>query len=101
LNKLGQAVLCDPGLFGISLAAGSYKVVETKDAGDARYLAPELVKEDQKGYPTRATDVYALGWLGFEVRLTPCVMWWMAHSTLAHLRQKSLSVSRKQLIYAY
>lgn len=74
LNELDQAVLCDPGLFGISLAEGSYKTVKTNDTSDNHYLAPELLKEDQNGYPTRATDVYALGCLGFEVQLVPCFM---------------------------
>jgi serine/threonine protein kinase len=69
LNELDKAVLCDPGLFGISLTEGGYKIVGKKDTSDAGYLAPELHKEDQSGYPTRATDVYALGCLGFEVKL--------------------------------
>jgi hypothetical protein len=60
-------------------------MAKTKDTGDVRYLAPELDKEDQKGYPTKATDVYALGWLGFEVRLAPCIMRLITHSILVHL----------------
>jgi hypothetical protein len=64
-----KAVLCDPGLYGISLAEGSYDTVDQKITDDVRYVAPELRIKNKKAHPTRATDIYALGGLGYEVRL--------------------------------
>jgi serine/threonine protein kinase len=40
----------------------------TEHAGTERYLAPELVMADDGGRPTTASDVYALGCIGLEVR---------------------------------
>ena len=39
----------------------------SEHTGTARYLAPELAATDETGYPTTASDVYALGCLGLEV----------------------------------
>jgi serine/threonine protein kinase len=40
----------------------------TEHTGTERYLAPELVMADDGGRPTIASDVYALGCIGLEVR---------------------------------
>jgi serine/threonine protein kinase len=40
----------------------------TAHTGTERYLAPELVNGDDLEYPTPASDIYALGCLGLEVR---------------------------------
>jgi serine/threonine protein kinase len=40
----------------------------SEHTGTARYLAPELVASDITVYPTLASDVYALGCLGLDVR---------------------------------
>jgi serine/threonine protein kinase len=37
-------------------------------SGTARYLAFELVESEEEELPTTASDVYALGCIGFEVR---------------------------------
>jgi serine/threonine protein kinase len=40
----------------------------TAHTGTERYLAPELVNGDDLEYPTAASDIYAMGCLGLEVR---------------------------------
>jgi serine/threonine protein kinase len=41
----------------------------SEHTGTTRYLAPELVASEESVPPTLASDVYALGCLGLEVRL--------------------------------
>lgn len=45
----------------------------SEHTGTTRYLAPELVMSEESVAPTLASDVYALGCLGLEVRSHSCL----------------------------
>jgi len=70
IDSSGRAVLCDFGLVRIFLdEGGSGMTTTTAHTGTERYLAPELVTGDELVLPTAASDVYALGCVGLEVRI--------------------------------
>jgi serine/threonine protein kinase len=48
--------------------SGSGMTTTSEHTGTTRYLAPELVASEESVPPTLASDVYALGCLGLEVR---------------------------------
>jgi serine/threonine protein kinase len=69
IDALGAPRICDFGLARVFLEAESTGMTTTSEhTGTTRYLAPELVASEVTVYPTTASDVYALGCLGLEVR---------------------------------
>jgi serine/threonine protein kinase len=69
MNKDGTAQLCDYGLLPLlreSEFVGE-RTISTSFIDTARYMAPELVEEEQAS--TFESDVYALGCVGYEVCL--------------------------------
>jgi len=62
-------MICDFGIVRIFLEEGSTGMTTTSEhTGTDRYLAYELVISDEAVMPTMASDVYAVGCLGLEVR---------------------------------
>jgi serine/threonine protein kinase len=69
IDDLGNPRICDFGLARVFLEMeGSGMTTSSEHTGTPRYLAPELVMSEENVYPTSASDVYALGCLGLEVR---------------------------------
>ena len=69
MSKDGRAQLCDYGLLRLirqSEFVGG-RIISTSFINSARYLAPELVQDEQTS--TFESDVYALGCVGYEVCL--------------------------------
>lgn len=63
-------MICDFGLARVfSEQTGGGMTTTSEHTGTARYLSPELVISDTDVPPTPASDIYALGSLGLEVRL--------------------------------
>jgi len=67
MDQYGNAQICDYGLLSIIYQVGFIgdSAISTSFTNTARYTAPELVKEEEP--PTVASDVYALGCIGYEV----------------------------------
>jgi len=67
MDQDGNAQICDYGLLSLIHQVGSVgqQAISTSFTNTARYIAPELVKEEEP--PTVASDIYALGCIGFEV----------------------------------
>lgn len=64
----GTPKICDFGLVRIFLEEGGSGTTTTSEhTGTERFLAPELVTADEAVFPTLASDIYALGCLGFVV----------------------------------
>ncbi|KIM21067.1 hypothetical protein M408DRAFT_333661 [Serendipita vermifera MAFF 305830] len=60
--------ICDFGLARIFFDEEMSLMTTTQHTGTVRYLAPELLPEDEENIlPTTASDVYALGCLGLEI----------------------------------
>jgi serine/threonine protein kinase len=72
IDDEGIPMICDFGLARIFLEEEGITMTTTEHTGTERYLAPELVVDEEDIYPTAASDVYALGCLGLEV--IPTVM---------------------------
>lgn len=70
ITRDGVAQLCDFGLVRLvhdQMATGL--TTTTAHTGTARYLSLELVEADEGSIPTTASDMYALGCIGMEVRI--------------------------------
>ena len=67
MDQYGNAQICDYGLLSLIRQVGfaGEQAVSTSLTNTARYTAPELVKDEQS--PTLASDIYALGCIGYEV----------------------------------
>lgn len=60
--------ICDFGLVSIFLDEGSSGMTTSSPhTGTDRYLAYELVVDDEQVRPTMASDIFALGGIGLEV----------------------------------
>jgi serine/threonine protein kinase len=60
--------ICDFGLVSIFLEEGSSGMTTTSPhTGTDRYLAYELVLDEEQAGPTMASDIFALGGIGLEV----------------------------------
>jgi serine/threonine protein kinase len=72
ISDNGDACLCDFGLSRIIKSeAGPSGFTTSNFAGSIRYMSPELLNsEEEEALPlvTAASDVYALGCVGLEVR---------------------------------
>ena len=70
IDDTGNAQICDFGLVRVCVEDGkSGTTTTTAHTGTERYLARELLVEGDEARPTRASDIYALGCIGLEVRL--------------------------------
>lgn len=68
IDDEGHARICDFGLCSIFLEDGHSGMTTTSEhTGTERYLAPELITSHYSR-PMAASDVYALGCIGLEVR---------------------------------
>lgn len=68
MNDDGSAELCDSGLLPL-IQQDEFigeKTISTSFTNTVRYMAPELIQGEQPS--TFASDVYALGCVGYEVR---------------------------------
>lgn len=93
--------ICDFGLARAFLEAESTGMTTTSEyTGTPRYIAPELVNSEVSVPPTRASDMYALGCLGLEVRRGDTsllrVFTGDPNYTIVHIRSKTLLQSTKQ-----
>jgi serine/threonine protein kinase len=52
------------------LEGGTGLTTTTAHGGTERYLAPELVEFSGECYPTRESDVYAMGCVGLKVGIS-------------------------------
>jgi serine/threonine protein kinase len=69
MDDNGNPRICDFGLARIIQEGGTGGLTTTTEhTGTERYLAPELVTSNLPT-PTTASDIYALGCLGLEVRV--------------------------------
>ncbi|KIM23202.1 hypothetical protein M408DRAFT_321321 [Serendipita vermifera MAFF 305830] len=69
IDDNGRPRLCDFGLARVFLEEGSTGMTTTSEhTGTTRYLAPELVFGDELVHSTTASDAYAVGCLGLEVK---------------------------------
>ena len=69
VTRKGVAQLCDFGLVRLihdQMATGL--TTTTAHTGTARYLSLELVETEEGTTPTTASDIWALGCVGMEVR---------------------------------
>jgi len=65
----GNPRICDFGLAHMFLHEGHSGLTTTSEhTGTERYLAPELIISEDR--PTVASDAYALGCIGLEVRFS-------------------------------
>jgi serine/threonine protein kinase len=67
----GTPKLCDFGLVRVYLEEGNTGMTTTTvHTGTERYLAYELFMAEKDAIPTTASDIYATGCIGLEVRRT-------------------------------
>jgi serine/threonine protein kinase len=82
--------VCDFGLTRLLSQAGDSGLTTTSQfSGTARYLARELVGSEDPS-PTMASDVHALGCIGFEVGLHQMLHFVKSHYNLVHLQHDTL-----------
>lgn len=69
MDQDGNTQLCDYGLLPLirQVEFVGERTNSTPLTNTARYMAPELVEGEQP--PTLASDIYALGCIGYEVRV--------------------------------
>jgi serine/threonine protein kinase len=69
MNDDGTAELCDSGLLPLIRQDDfiGEKTISTSFTNTARYMAPELIQGEQSS--SLASDIYALGCVGYEVHL--------------------------------
>jgi serine/threonine protein kinase len=69
MDQNGNALLCDYGVLPLIRQVGyeEGRTELTSLTNTARYMAPELVEEDLPA--TLESDIYALGCIGYEVRV--------------------------------
>jgi serine/threonine protein kinase len=69
MDQDGNAQLCDYGLLPLirQVKYEEERRNSTALTNTARYMAPELVTEERP--PSLASDIYALGCIGYEVRV--------------------------------
>jgi len=69
IDNGGIPQICDFGLVSIFLEEGSSGMTTTSPhTGTDRYLAYELLIDSEDVAPTTASDIFALGCIGLEVR---------------------------------
>jgi len=68
IDNEGRPQLCDFGLVRIYLDQGHSGMTTTSPhTGTARYLAYELLRDEEDIKPTKESDIFALGCIGLEV----------------------------------
>ena len=68
IDDSGKAQLCDFGLVKILADGNSGMTTTSPYGGTERYLARELLVGGEEVSPTTASDIYAVGCIGLEVR---------------------------------
>lgn len=78
INNDHEACLAD---FGLVMSLQVSATVTTTLKGTLRWMAPELLKssDPEGGVPTRASDVYALAMVFYEVRAKNFAWSWKGH----------------------
>jgi serine/threonine protein kinase len=74
IDEAGQPRICDFGLARLFLTEGnSGLTTTTPHTGTERYLAPELLNDEDEELPipTSKSDVYALACVGLKVSIVP------------------------------
>jgi len=73
LMENGKALLIDFGLSTVKAEFRSSAFISSTIAGSVRWMAPELIRSDDRAHATsvnKETDVYAFGSVSLHVRIT-------------------------------
>jgi hypothetical protein len=102
INGSGRAQLCDFGLVKILTDVSTGLTTTSPYAGTERYLSRELLVGGDDVSPSAASDVYALGCIGLEVRLMKPKPYCPSQTRLAaHPLTNSLLITQKQFSRGY